>query len=132
MPQALKKEYQFKVAKAVDEIGVVFGVGFESTVNGKPYKDLQGHHIPPVEMLKGTTNFMLKSRKADDRHDEIQQGEIVHSLPLTKEIAKALEIQSDREAWFIGMKPSAEVFELFKSGDRTGFSIGGQAVEVEE
>lgn len=125
MPETLAKQWNVEIAKVDEELGLVFGFAIVSEQNGKPYIDLQDDYIPPEAMLKAATGFMEQSRQADDSHDSVSHGQIVHSLPLTKEIAESLGIESDRTGWIVGMKPSPEVFELYKSGERKGFSIGG-------
>jgi hypothetical protein len=58
-------------------------------------------------------------------------GTMVFAFPLTTDIAKAFDITTPRTGLMIGMKPSAEVLAKFKSGEYTGFSIGGKRVEEE-
>jgi hypothetical protein len=46
---------------------------------------------------------------------------------------KAFDIYSDREGWIVGMRPnSEELWKAYKSGEYTGFSIGGKAGDVED
>jgi hypothetical protein len=57
-------------------------------------------------------------------------GEVVHSMPLTNEIAKALGIQSDREGWLVAIKVyDDQVWQDVKSGKLAAFSIGGRALK---
>jgi hypothetical protein len=61
-------------------------------------------------------------------HSGRQVGTVLHSLPLTNELAKSLGIQSDREGWIVAIKIfSEEVWEMVKSGKLPAFSIGGRA-----
>jgi hypothetical protein len=50
---------------------------------------------------------------------------IVHSFPLTTDIAKALEITTRKTGWLVAMKPNAGVLAKFASKEYKGFSIGG-------
>lgn len=120
-----------QVVKVDDELGLVFGFAIVSTQDGEPYFDSQGDHIPEDSMLAATLDFMEKSRRADDMHDQQAHGTIVFSFPLTASVAKALGIETRQTGWLVGMKPSAEVFELYKSGERKGFSIGGSYGDTE-
>ena len=45
---------------------------------------------------------------------------------MTSDIAKALDIEIEKTGFVVGMKPSdPEILEKFRSGEFTGFSIGG-------
>lgn len=119
------------IAKVDESLGLVFGWGIVCTEKGEPYFDTQGDHIPESAMVEAVSDFMLKSRIAGEMHARdgdavVQDGAVVFSFPLTEEIAKAFEIECDRTGWLVAIKPSAEVLEKFRSGDYTGFSIGGE------
>jgi hypothetical protein len=118
-------EKKFSVAKVDGELGLVFGWGIICEKDGAEYYDSQGDHIPFDVMLKGTSEFMANARVAKDMHSGEQIGAIVHSMPLTPEVAKAFKIDSSTYGWMVAMQPSADVLKQFKSGERTGFSIGG-------
>jgi hypothetical protein len=82
-------------------------------------------------MEKAATDFMLNARQAKEMHRGEQIGEVVHSMPLTSEIAKALGIEMSREGWAIAMKIHDDgVWERIKSGKLKAFSIGGHAQRV--
>lgn len=128
-----KSQEQATVLKVDDEQGLVYGWAYVSTEDGELLVDSQGDSIEPIEMEKMATNFMLNSRKAKVMHKGENVGTFVHSLPLTNDIMKAFDIYSDREGWIVAMKPdSPEVMKAYKSGDYTGFSIGGKAGDVED
>lgn len=112
--------------KAVDPaLGLVFGWGIVCTEKGEDHFDLQGDNIPDPVMLEGTTDFMLNARVGKEMHRGDQIGTIVHSWPLTKEIADQFGIQCDRTGWMVAMKPNAAVLQKFVDKVYTGFSIGG-------
>lgn len=121
--------YQFEkgtVLKVDDGLGLVFGWGIVCTEKGEDHFDLQGDHIPDNVMLKGVSDFMANARVAKDMHAGEQIGAIVHSFPLTTDIAKAFGIQCERTGWLVAFQPdSAAMLKSFRDGDRTGFSIGG-------
>lgn len=126
---------QFKTVTKVDEsLGLVFGWGIVCTKNGEDYYDLQGDHIPDPVMLPASTNFMIDGRVAKDMHTGEQIGLIVHSMPLTKEIAKAYDITCPISGWMVAMRPDNKtVLKAFSEGTRTGFSIGGMcSYDLEE
>jgi len=123
---------KYAVAKVDEKLGLVFGWAITSTEKGEPVFDLQGDHIPDDVMLKAVSDFMEQSRDARDMHTGDTIGTVVHSMPLTAEIAEAFGILTDTTGWMVAMRPSPEVLKQFASGERTGFSIGGQVLESEE
>ena len=121
-----------KIVKVDEELGLVFGWGIICEDGpGSRYFDHQGDHIPDDAMLKAITGFMDTSRETGDMHVEIDGGAVLHSFPLTREVQKLFGITCDKSGWMVGVKPSAEVLEKFKSGEYTGFSIGGKRIAEE-
>lgn len=125
------KSYFCKVETTNDELGIVFGYGIISKVNGENYVDTQNDHIPEDAMVEAAADFMQNSRISDVMHDFKEDGNVVFAFPLTTEIAKSLNIETERTGLLIGMRPSKEVFEKFKKGEFTGFSIGGKRITTE-
>lgn len=131
--QANMTEKVFKVANVDSSLGVVFGWGIVSTYKGEDYFDTQGDNIPDAAMLEATTEFMENSRVGKTMHVGEQTGVIVHSFPLTADIAKAFGITTETTGWMIGYKPySKDLLEKFRSGELTGFSIGGRRIKHTE
>ena len=117
-----------KILKRDDEQRLVYGYAYVSTVNGELAVDHSGETIDPDILAKAATEFMLNVRIAKAMHQGDAVGSVVHSLPLTSEIAKSLGIETDKEGWIVALKiNSDEVWELVKSGKLASFSIGGRA-----
>lgn len=120
-----------EILKVDDELGIVFGWGIICKEGDEEYFDTQGDHIPEDAMLKATSEFMYDVRAAGEMHarnedgSAVHKGVIVHSFPLTAEIAKFCGIETEKTGWLIGMKPEADMLEKFRDGTYTGFSIGG-------
>lgn len=125
-------EKSIGVTKVSDELGLVFGFAIVCKQDGKDYYDTQGDHIPENSMVSAATDFMLNSRVAKDMHQGDQIGSVVFAFPMTEDIAKSLDITTKQTGLLIAMRPSTEVLEKFKSGEYTGFSIGGTRVRDEE
>lgn len=122
-----------EVVKADQALGVVMGFAVICTEDGEPYFDVQGDHIPESSMLKAAAEFMENSRLAKEMHTGEDGGTIVFAWPMTTDIAKAFDIETNRTGLMIAMKPSAQdVLDKFISGEYTGFSIGGTRIEDEE
>lgn len=119
------------VVKVDANLGLVFGWGIVCTENGVDHYDLQGDHIPDDVMLTGTSDFMEHSGVAKEMHKGEQVGRIMHSFPLTADIAKEMEIVSKKTGWMVAMKPGAAALAKFVSGEYRGFSIGGDCAYVE-
>lgn len=114
------------------KLGLVFGWGCVCKVDGEDFFDSQGDHIPEDSMIEATTDFMENSRVAKEMHVGESRGAIVHSFPLTADIAKAMGITSKHSGWMIAMKPhDPSVLTKFEDGTYTGFSIGGAYLEDE-
>jgi hypothetical protein len=125
--------------KVDDELGLVFGFAIVCNKSGEPYYDLHGDHIPEDSMLKAATDFMLHSRMAGEMHERddhkqpVASGSVVFAFPLTSEIAKSLDIKTDQTGLLIAMRPDKkEILNKFKSGEYTGFSIGGAYIDTQE
>ena len=123
------------ICKVNDELGLVFGWAIICKQNGEEYFDTQGDHIPEDAMLDAATDFMLNSRVAKDMHrpDGELPGSVVFTFPMTAEVAKSFGIETDKTGLMIAMKPdSEEILNKFRTGEYTGFSIGGSRIEDEE
>ncbi len=126
--EKITKSAEVKVLKTDANDGVVYGYAVVSKQGGHPYYDLQGDHIPEGVMSHASTEFMLGvSREAKEMHLGVCKGQIVHSLPLTTDLAEALGLDEvEKTGWIIGMKPDdPSMLDKFNSGALTGFSIGG-------
>ena len=121
------KEFKtyIKVQEVNKSLGLVFGWGIICKKDGEHYVDHGEDHIPQDEMLESVLDFMKNSRIVDDMHDYEDHGSVIFSMPMTEEIAKAYNIETDTFGWMVGIKPTEELFAKFVSGEYTGFSIGG-------
>lgn len=118
-----------KVLKVQEELGLVLGWGIICTENGKPYFDLQKDHIPEHAMLKAATEFMQSSRRAKEMHFRSDAGQIIFAFPLTEDVKKSFGITCDKTGLMVVLKPDSVMLEKFRSGELTGFSIGGRRGE---
>jgi hypothetical protein len=126
------KRLECKVAKVDESLGLVFGWAIICSEGGQPYVDTQDDWIPDEAMLKASTKFAKGNRQGGDMH-RCEDGQVVHTMPLTAEIAKAFEIECDKTGWMIAMEPNnQETLAKFSSGERTGFSIGGSRIRDTE
>lgn len=116
-----------RILKVDDELGLVLGWAIICTMEDEPYFDKHDDHIPDKAMLEVSTEYMLDSRIAKEMHVGDENGSIVFAWPMTAEIAKAFNIETDQTGLMIAMKPgSEEMLEKFRDGTYQGFSIGGQ------
>jgi len=132
---AMKGEFatEAQVFKVDEGLGLVFGWAIVCNQDGEPYFDTQGDHIPESAMLKAAADFMANSRVAKEMHAGESKGSVVFAWPMTADIAKAMGIETKQTGLMIAMKPdSAEMLAKFKSGEFTGFSIGGRRIKDKE
>lgn len=114
-----------RVAKLNDELGLVFGWALTTKAAGQDYYDLHGDNILEEDLIKVAAEYLAAGAPTDEMHDEEPDGRVVFAMPLTAEVAKAFGIDTDTHGLMVAIKPSPEVFAKFKSGELTGFSIGG-------
>lgn len=127
--QKITKSLDCKVAKVDDTLGLVFGWAIVCTEGGEPYVDLHNDYIPDHAMLKASTKFAKGLRIGGDMH-ACEDGVIVHTMPLTADIAKAFGIECDKTGLMIALEPAdIETLKKFSTGERTGFSIGGTRIK---
>lgn len=120
-----------EILKVDESLGLVFGFAIICKEDGEPHFDHQADHVPEGVMLKGSLAFAKSARVAKEMHEGDQMGTIDFLFPLTQEIADSLDIVTKRTGLLIAMKPeSPEVLQKFASGEYTGFSIGGTAINV--
>lgn len=119
------------VLKVDDSLGLVLGWAIVCKHEGEDYYDLQDDLIPESSMLEAAVDFMSGARTAKEMHKGEAIGSIVFAFPLTGEIAKAFGIETATTGLMVAMKPSPDVLEKFKSGEFTGFSIGGRRIKDE-
>lgn len=123
---------QGQILKTDDEQRIVYGWASVITEKGIPVVDTQGDVIDGNTLHKAANEFMEAVRVGKVMHFGEKKAEIIHSLVLTEELAKALGVQADREGWIIGMKVHDETaWQLVKSGVLKAFSIGGRAKREE-
>jgi hypothetical protein len=119
-----------RVCKVDMGLGLVIGWALVCTMSGVDYIDTQGDHVPEFAMLEATTDFMLNSRVALLSHQGKAIGRIVHSFPMTAEIADAMGVKTTKTGWMVAMKPNDPgILADYLSGRLRGFSIGGTIIE---
>ena len=127
-----------EILKIDETLGLVFGFAVICKVDGEDYYDTQGDHMTESGTLEAAADFVKHSSVSTDMHGResdgqtpTPDGEVVFVFPLLSDIAKSLDIVTPKTGLLIAMRPSPEVFEKFRSGDYTGFSIGGRRLPDE-
>lgn len=119
-----------QVLKVDQSLGLVFGWALVSKVDGEDYFDTQNDHVPEEALMKAALDF-ADLRVGKEMHTGDQCGSIPFIFPLTTDVAKSLNIETNTTGLLIAMKPSADVLAKYESGEYTGFSIGGQRIQDE-
>ena len=126
----LEKAIAGTIHKVDRERGMALGFAIVSTIDGKPYFDLQGDHIPEDVMFDAAMEFAQGDRVAKVMHQGEEIGTVLFSFPLTTDIAKDLGIETRMTGLLIGMKANEETLKKMDSGELTGFSIAGSGASV--
>ncbi|MCY4318374.1 MAG: XkdF-like putative serine protease domain-containing protein [Alphaproteobacteria bacterium] len=121
-----------EVLKVDESLGLVFGWAIVCTEKGENYFDLQGDCIPEDAMLEAATDFAKSARASYEGHRRSDAGTVVHTFPLTADIAKSFGIECDRTGLMVAVQPDAVMLSKFRSGELTGFSIGGMRLVDED
>ena len=121
-------EIEGQILKTDDDQRMVYGWASVITENGEPVVDRQSDVIEADTLVKAVNKFMENVRVGKMMHTGEQVGQVIHSMPITKEIGESLGITSDREGWIVALKVFDDsVWSLVKSGQLKAFSIGGKA-----
>jgi cation transport regulator ChaB len=116
------------IAKVNDEKRLVSGWASVIEENGEPVVDLQGDVISEEEMEKAAHKFVSDYRASKAMHKGDSIGQVVDSIALTREQQNALGVDLGKVGWYITVKvDDDEAWKKVKSGEFTGFSIGGKA-----
>lgn len=107
-----------------EQLGIAIGFACVSEIDGEPYYDLHGDHIPENVIAKAAIGFMENIQVSQAQHDGNVDGSIPFAMPITKELIEYLS-KSKQTGLLIGMRPSEKTLKKMKNGDFTGFSIGG-------
>ena len=119
------EKIDFEIAK-VDSLGIVYGWGMISKIDGQEYYDTQGDHIPDEVGHRAVVDFMSGPRESLAMHEGASVGYINQSFYLTDDLAKSFGIECNKRGWLVGMIPdSDDILHKYRNGTYSGFSIGG-------
>jgi Putative phage serine protease XkdF len=117
----------FEFEKANNTGSYVRGWASVVSIAGKAVEDSQGDVISIDELRKAAHKFVTEARVAKAMHRGSPVGEVVESIVVDDDVAKALDIGSDRRGWWIGMSITDEAIQKrVRSGELKAFSIGGK------
>ena len=126
MTERIEKRTDINVTKVDRDLGLVFGWAMISKVDGEPYFDLQGDHIPDQTVLESSADFMARSRAAKVMHNGDQRGAVLFAFPMIEDVAKGYGIDTGGQyGLMIAAVFDPEVLKGFRDEEFTGFSIGG-------
>lgn len=111
-----------------------YAAGFASVIekDGKRVTDTQDDVIFWADLQETAHDFIKNERVAKVMHDGEMVGEVVESVLIDDDFAKALGLTDPRRGWFIKMDiADPDTRELNKAGKFGGFSIGGSGQRVD-
>lgn len=103
--------------------------GWASVVTdaGVPVADHQGDIIAIDDIRKAAHKYISDARVAKAMHQGQQVGEVVESVIIDDEFAKALGVTDSKRGWWIGMQiHHPDIQEDVRKGKLRAFSIGGR------
>lgn len=105
----------------------VAGWASVASVDGKPVTDYQGDIISIDELRKAAHKFVCDARVAKAMHAGNQVGEVVESVIVDDDLAKALGITDGKRGWWVRMQiHDPEIQKGVREGKYRAFSIGGK------
>lgn len=117
----------FDFEKSDNEGRYVRGWASVVTINGEAVTDTQGDLITMAELRKAAHRFVTDARVAKAMHRGDQVGEVVESVIIDDEFAKATGMSTDKRGWWIGMAVNDDnIRKRVKAGELKAFSIGGR------
>lgn len=123
---------EHRVAKFNEDQRKVWGWFSVTSIGSDHVVDHERDVIRIETLQKAAHDYVGRSRKGDQMHDEQTSAVLVDSIVFTREVQKALGIDLGVEGWFGGYHVLSDAaWEKVKSGEYRGFSIGGTAVRRE-
>lgn len=117
----------FDFEKADAEGRYVRGWASVVSVDGEAVTDWQGDVIAMDELRKAAHQFITDARVAKAMHEGAAVGEVVESVIVDDEFAKALGAATTQRGWWIGMRLTSDAIrKRVRSGELKAFSIGGR------
>lgn len=122
------KRNDMQVAKVDEDQRLVFGFAQICKIDGEEYYDSDNEHFPEAATVKAWADFMDDVRTHKAMHSGGAVGQVTFAFPLVTDIAKAMGITCAKSGVIVGVRVhDDDVLAKFKSGEYTGFSIGGNA-----
>lgn len=125
----MKFGLSFAFEKSANSEGGKYVRGWASVVSmdGEPVEDFDGDRIEMAELRKAAHAFVKDHRVAKAMHKGTSVGEVVESVIIDDEFARAVGVDDTRRGWWIGMEITDEaVRKRVRDGELKAFSIGGQ------
>jgi hypothetical protein len=97
--------------------------------DGKPVVDRHGDEIGEADLVEAAHAFMRDARVGKVLHAGPDAIEVVESLVVRPDVAKAMGITTDTTGWWIGAKVHDDAaWSRVKSGELRSLSIAGSAL----
>ena len=121
-----KKSITVNVLKVNESLNMVYGYALVSKIDGEDYYDTQGDNIPDDVIVPAAKEFAENSQRAEILHSGVRIGKVLHTFPMTDDIAKSLSIEPKMTGLLIGMHVTDDrAMKMVRAGELRGFSMGG-------
>ena len=128
-------KWEGEISKVNQDKQQVFGWASITEINGEPVIDLQGDYIHIDEVEKSAYDYVVKSRHGGDMHARDGEkpkviGTMIESMVVTPEKREQMGLPDTMPTgWWVGFQvEDPDVWQMVKSGERTGFSIHGRGM----
>lgn len=123
----MKVGVSFEFEKSAADGSFVRGWASVVSMNGQPVEDWQGDVIDMPELRKAAHDFITNARVAKAMHRGSAIGEVVESVLIDDDFAKAIGATTTKRGWWIAMKINdASIKKRIASRELRAFSIGGR------
>ena len=126
IPEGARKT-EVKVVKKDDEQQLIYGI-----VYTPDEVDAQGDFMTAVEIEKSAHNYLEKYRAVDVEHSNIDGAGVVVESYIAPVDMNINETKIKKGSWIQVTKANDKLWELYKSGEITGYSMYGFAKNVVE
>lgn len=117
----------FEFTKADTQGSFVRGWASVVSQAGTPVTDHQGDMIAIEDIRKAAHRFITDHRVAKAMHAGSQVGDVVESVIVDDDFARAMGMTDQRRGWWIGMQiHDPQIRENVRKGKLKAFSIGGR------
>lgn len=130
-PNRVKIRKHVDIFKVDEDKRIVYGWASVIEKAGVAVCDWEEDVVEESEMEAAAHLYLKEGRGSSDSHERFGVAKLIASVPMTREVQKALGIDLDMVGWLIGFEVTDDaVWAKVKSREVRQFSIGGHGDRV--